>query len=45
MQHSNQAPMAFSVNEDGTVSLDNGANEEMDLAAERIAREMLTEPQ
>ncbi|MBS1823287.1 MAG: transcriptional regulator [Acidobacteria bacterium] len=34
---------AFSLQEDGTVKL-NGNTEEMDLAAERLAREMMSEP-
>jgi len=41
MQHSEQAPQPFALHEDGTVSLDHGPQEEMDIAAERLAREML----
>ena len=43
MQYSNQAPVKFSLNEDGTVILHHDLQEEMDFAAERIAREMMQE--
>jgi len=36
------APIPFHLNEDGTVSLANNPAEEMDLAAERFARELLS---
>jgi hypothetical protein len=45
MQHSDQAPVAFALTEDGSVSIDGGTKEEMDLAAERLARGMMQEPQ
>jgi hypothetical protein len=45
MQQSNAAREAFSLTEDGNVQIANGAAEEMDFAAERIAREILCEPQ
>ena len=32
----------FQLNENGTVTLDSGAEEEMDIAAERFAREMMS---
>jgi hypothetical protein len=35
---------SFALHEDGTVSVDHAAPDEMDLAAERLAREMLSEP-
>jgi hypothetical protein len=38
---SDGAKVPFSVLEDGTVSVDDGPAEEMDMAAERFAREML----
>jgi hypothetical protein len=44
LQHSGEAPIPFMLTEDGNVRIDNGAPEEMDLAAEQFAREMLTEP-
>lgn len=40
LQHNDEAPQPFALNEDGTVTL-NHATEEMDLAAERLAREMM----
>jgi hypothetical protein len=45
MQHSGEAPKAFGLTEDGNVVLDHGDAEEMDFAAERLAREMMNEPQ
>jgi hypothetical protein len=44
MQHSGEAPIPFALNENGTVRIDNRSAEEMDLAAERLAREIMTEP-
>ena len=44
-QEINEVPMPFALNENGTVSIDGRASEEMDLAAERLAREMLHPPQ
>jgi hypothetical protein len=35
----------FALTEDGNVVLDHGDTEEMDFAAERLAREMMNEPQ
>lgn len=35
------SPHTFRLNENGTVTLDAGAEEEMDIAAERFAREMM----
>ena len=43
VEHSQQAPQSFRLNEDGTVTLAEGPEEEMDLAAERFARELLAE--
>lgn len=45
LQHSGEAPIPFTLTEDGNVRINNGAPEEMDLAAERLTREMMTEPQ
>gem|GEM_PF-3521673 len=45
LQHSGEAPIPFTLTEDGNVRIDNGPPEEMDLAAERLAREMLHPPQ
>ena len=41
VQHSNDAPQAFTLTEDGNVRINNGPPEEMDMAAERLARKML----
>ncbi len=41
LEGSEQAPIPFRLNENGTVTLGDGAEEEMDIAAEGIAREML----
>ena len=41
MQHSDEAAVPFALQEDGSVSLNHAAAEEMDLAAERLAREMM----
>jgi hypothetical protein len=40
MQHSNEAPQAFALTENGNVRINN-APEEMDIAAEHLARGML----
>ena len=40
MELSNGGSSTFNMQEDGTVKL-NGVTEEMDLAAERVAREMM----
>ncbi len=45
MQHSGEAPASFALTEDGNVRMAGAAAEEMDLAAERLARGMLSEPQ
>ena len=45
MQHSDEAAVPFALQENGSVSLNHAAEEEMDLAAERLAREMLYPPQ
>ena len=47
MQHSEQesegnAPTPFSLNENGTITLNHGPEQEMDIAAEHFAREILT---
>jgi hypothetical protein len=39
------AAHSFALHEDGTISINQAMPEEMDLAAERLAREMLSEPQ
>lgn len=39
---SDRVPSSFRLNENGTVTLGNGPEEEMDVAAEQIAREMLS---
>lgn len=43
LQRNDTAPVAFHLNEEGTVTLGGDLPEEMDLTAERLAREMLTE--
>lgn len=45
MQRSEQASVSFALTEDGNVRIAGGDVEEMDLAAERLAREMLNAPQ
>jgi hypothetical protein len=45
LQHSAKAPIPFTLTEDGNVVIDNAPVEEMDFAAERLAREMLHPPQ
>jgi hypothetical protein len=42
VEASDAAKQRFALHEDGTVSVAGGAPEEMDMAAERFAREMLT---
>jgi hypothetical protein len=42
---SNHSPLAFHLNENGTAMVGNGPEQEMDLAAEHFAREILHEPQ
>jgi hypothetical protein len=44
-QEHGEAPQSFALNENGTVSINGRPDEEMDLAAERLAREMLHPPQ
>jgi hypothetical protein len=43
MEHSGDAPQRFALHEDGTVSINGGKPEEMDIAAEQLAREMMQE--
>ncbi len=45
MQNSDEAPISFALEENGNVSINHAAEEEMDFAAERLAREMLYPPQ
>ena len=42
MQHNDASPKPFALTEDGNVVLNNTPPEEMDMAAEHLAREMLT---
>ncbi len=42
LQHDDAAPVPFNLQENGTVRLNHGPEEEMDIAAERFAREMMT---
>jgi hypothetical protein len=44
-QEIGEVPEPFALNENGTVSINGRPEEEMDLAAERLAREMLHPPQ
>ncbi len=44
MQHSAAAPVPFTLTEDGNVLLNQGPPEEMDMAAEHLARELLNTP-
>ena len=44
-QEISEVPQAFALNENGTVTINGAPEEEMDLAAERLAREMLHPPQ
>ncbi len=41
-QHSGAAPLPFTLNENGTVTLNHQPEQEMDIAAEQFAREILT---
>lgn len=41
MERQGDVTVAFTIREDGNVSIDNGPPEEMDFAAERLVREML----
>jgi hypothetical protein len=43
MQQSEAAPQPFALHEDGTVSIGGSATEEMDIAAEQLARGMMSE--
>ena len=43
MQHSDGAPQPFALHEDGTVSLNGSPQEEMDIAAEQLARGMMSD--
>jgi len=42
VQHDNASPTPFALQENGTVTINNQPAEEMDIAAERFAREMMT---
>jgi hypothetical protein len=42
MQHSNQPPQPFALTEDGNVRIANAPPEEMDMAAEHLARAMMS---
>jgi len=42
MQHDEAAAETFALQENGTVRINEGSEEEMDIAAERFAREMMT---
>jgi hypothetical protein len=44
-QEAGEVSQPFALNENGTVTINGAAPEEMDLAAERLAREMLHPPQ
>jgi hypothetical protein len=45
LEDSDGATLGFALHEDGTVAIGHAAAEEMDLAAERLAREMFQPPQ
>ena len=45
VQQSNATPTPFTLNENGTVTINHQPEQEMDIAAEQFAREMLTDPQ
>ena len=45
MHHSNAPAQPFALNENGTVTLNHQPEQEMDIAAEHLAREMLHPPQ
>ena len=42
MQQSDTTPTPFHLNENGTVTLNHGPEQEMDIAAEQFAREILS---
>ena len=42
MQHDNAEAQPFNLEENGTVRINQGPEEEMDIAAERLAREMMS---
>jgi hypothetical protein len=42
LQHSGEAPIPFRLNENGTVTINHQPEQEMDIAAEQFAREILT---
>jgi hypothetical protein len=42
IQQDEKPSVSFSIEENGTVHINNGPEEEMDMAAERLAREMMT---
>ena len=42
VRHNGQPPIAFRLNENGTVTLNHQPEQEMDIAAEQFAREILT---
>jgi hypothetical protein len=42
MHHSDEAPQPFTLTEDGNVVLNNAPPEEMDFAAEHLARDMMS---
>ncbi len=42
LQHENSALIPFNLKENGTVRINHGPEEEMDIAAERFAREMMS---
>jgi hypothetical protein len=42
LQHSGHPPQPFTLNENGTVTLNHQPEQEMDIAAEQFARELLT---
>ena len=42
VQHDEATPESFALQENGTVRINEGSEEEMDIAAERFAREMMT---
>jgi hypothetical protein len=43
MQYSDETAQTFALHEDGTVSINGGPQEEMDIAAEQLARGMMSE--
>ena len=44
LQHSGKAPIPFILTEDGNVRINNEPAEEIDFAAERLAREIMSKP-